>query len=388
MPLNTGQTSLLLIEAPAAVGKSMLAEEISYRTGASLWNLGAFHVGDDTFIGRIGKCFGDELYSTIMKRLAQGDFLVILDALDEGRLLAGDDNFLPFLTTLAERLKEPRQRPCVIILGRADSIELALLTFDERTCAHLEIEFFEREAANDLVAKQLDSLCASRSLAPLHRQHRGAFAKARDAFFERAAEVLGARPKGAEISWNNPAVRSFLGYAPVLVAVAEYLVTVEEARDYGVLEEKLHRTQVSAGPTAAWELFGKTLDRILEREQQKATGDGLTATAAKFSWTAMAKRFIQRRSSGFAFSVGALITTSANAKEGISISKIRPFLPDLIRSCVMSMKRQSGTTSPTTLSWVRAPMILPGRFFGMIPMRGPWTATMSRPNRRSGLGYA
>lgn len=71
-PLNTGQTSLLLIEAPAAVGKTMLAEEISRRTGGSLWNLGAFSVGAYTFVGQIGTCFGDELYSTIMIAACSG----------------------------------------------------------------------------------------------------------------------------------------------------------------------------------------------------------------------------------------------------------------------------------------------------------------------------
>ena len=288
VPLKTGQTSLLLIEAPAAVGKTMLAEAISHRTGGSLWNLAAFNVGDDTFVGRIGKCFGDELYSTIMNRLAQGDFLVILDALDEGRLRAGDDNFLAFLKTLAERLKKPRQRPCVIVLGRPESIELAALSFDDHTFAHFEIEFFEREAANDLIAKQLDSLYTRDGLALLHRQHRQAFAKARDMFFERAVEVLGARARVGEISWNNPAVRSFLGYAPVLMAVAKYLA-VDEAHDYRVLEDKLRETKVSAGPTAAWELFGNILDWILEREQRKACDvikPRLTATAAKFCWAA------------------------------------------------------------------------------------------------------
>lgn len=289
VPLKTGQTSLLLIEAPAAVGKTMLAEAISHRTGGSLWNLAAFNVGDDTFVGRIGKCFGDELYSTIMNRLAQGDFLVILDALDEGRLRAGDDNFLAFLKTLAERLNKPRQRPCVIVLGRPESIELAALSFDDHTFAHLEIEFFEREAANDLIAKQLDSLCTRDGLARLHRQHRQAFAKARDMFFERAVEVLGARARGGEISWNNPAVRSFLGYAPVLVAVAKYLATVDEAHEYRVLEDNLRETKVSAGPTAAWELFGNILDGILEREQRKACDvikPRLTAAAAKSCWAA------------------------------------------------------------------------------------------------------
>lgn len=289
VPLKTGQTSLLLVEAPAAVGKTMLAEAISHRTGGSLWNLGAFHVGDDTFVGRIGKCYGYKLSSTIMERLESGDFLVILDALDEGRLRAGDENFLAFLNSLAEILKEPRQRPCVIMLGRPESIELAALSFDDHTFAHIEIGFFEREAANDLIAKQLDSLCSRNGLAWLHRQHRQAFAKARDMFFERAVEVLGARARGGEISWNNPAVRSFLGYAPVLVAVAKYLATVEEVREYAVLEEKLRQTQVSAGPTAAWELFENILDGILEREQQKACGvikPRLTTTAARFCWAA------------------------------------------------------------------------------------------------------
>ncbi len=276
-PLVPGETSLLLIEAPAAVGKTMLAREIAQRTGASLWNLGAIHVGDDTLRGRLGLSYGDENYSAVMSGIKQGEFLVILDGLDEGRLLAGDDNFLAFIQGMCNLVREPRAHPSIVMLGRVAATEWAS-TFFQLECeipfAHVEIDFFGRRDAEELIDKRLDSLFSGRGEQPLHRQSRAAFQQARDAFFERAMGALCSRTDDIHEAWREPAVRRVLGYAPVLLGVAEFLAE-KESRNYFKLANELRGTVLPTGPGGAWNLLSRVLESILKREQDKVLADGV-----------------------------------------------------------------------------------------------------------------
>jgi len=227
-----------------------------------------------------------------MAQMRNGQFLVVLDALDEGRLRANDDNFIAFLRTLCELLKEPRPRPCIVALGRADAAEWASTFFElegEIPFAHLEIEFFDQQAATDFISRQLDYLCTARKLSPAHRLHQRAFADARDAFFERAAGLLGMRERGGGSPWNVRAVRRVLGYAPILVGVAEFLADRDQ-RNYERVSQDLRRAEVDSGRAGIWQLFLRILSGILDREQDKVVADGIRArlkpAADKIGWSA------------------------------------------------------------------------------------------------------
>ena len=56
--IEPSRTSVVLLSAPGAVGKSTLASELSFRSGAKLWDLSKIQVGDRTFPGTIMEAYG------------------------------------------------------------------------------------------------------------------------------------------------------------------------------------------------------------------------------------------------------------------------------------------------------------------------------------------
>lgn len=261
--ISLGSTSVVVIEAPGAVGKSMLAREIAHRTRAPLWDLAEFNVGTATFRGTFATCFDPGQFSKLMAEIGTGDYLVVLDALDEGRLRARDENFVAFLEVLAYELQNPRRRPVVVVLGRAQAAEWATAWFSSVPLAHLEISFFDEPRANAFLDDRLDYLFTRNHEAPLHRNHRVPYERARNTLFRRMIGLLGA---GAEQDpWLRRDVRSLLGYAPVLVGVAEFFAEP----NYQRLEQMLLGVDPGQGPTAAWKLLTSVLNGILDRERKK-----------------------------------------------------------------------------------------------------------------------
>ena len=59
--------------------------ELAHRTNAQLWNLAAFHVGDNTFEGTLAATLGMQPAAEELKRLQAGESLLVIDALDEGK---------------------------------------------------------------------------------------------------------------------------------------------------------------------------------------------------------------------------------------------------------------------------------------------------------------
>jgi hypothetical protein len=269
------ETSVILIEAPAAVGKSMLARELARRTGGSVWNLAESNVADNTFVGTVAQSFGYDRLGDVMTRLQRSDMFVILDALDETRLRSGDNNFVRFLEDICKLFKEKRSRPALVLLGRGMSAELASLYLmahleQEVAFAHLEIRFFGEEAAKDFIDRRLDFLFEKEKKSLLHRQNRSVFEEVRDTLFRQVSQLLTYQTAAEGISWADAAVRSFLGYAPVLVAISTFLKGEEgEDPQYHKLTNFLRKTHVGSGRSAVWRLFVQIVDAILEREQEK-----------------------------------------------------------------------------------------------------------------------
>src|SRR2546426_356194 len=57
-PIEAGRTSVVLLSAPGAVGKSTLASELAFKTGGLLWDLSRFQVGSKTFSRTILDAYG------------------------------------------------------------------------------------------------------------------------------------------------------------------------------------------------------------------------------------------------------------------------------------------------------------------------------------------
>src|SRR5579863_6896843 len=68
LPVKSG-TSIVLIEAQAAMGKSMLARHVAWATCGLYWDMSEIHVGHGTLYGRLAQTFGMNSLGGIIARL-------------------------------------------------------------------------------------------------------------------------------------------------------------------------------------------------------------------------------------------------------------------------------------------------------------------------------
>lgn len=244
-----GRTSVVLVSARGAVGKTTLARELAWRAGGHLWSLAKFQVGHQFLEGALTKAYGDEAYSQVARELREGKRLVVLDGLDEARLHAGERNFDAFLDSLAERFREAGHRPSLVMLGRplsADDTAERLLDAGV-PFEWYEISYFDRGAAEGFIENYLER--------GRHKPHRN-----RPEEFQRARKTV--------LDWLERSVpegvdaKSLVGYAPVLVFIAGLL---DVGNPFGQVQE-LEREASQERPGA---LLGKIAEGLLRRETEK-----------------------------------------------------------------------------------------------------------------------
>jgi len=261
---DLGSAKVVLIAAPAAVGKSMFAEAVAADRGASLWNLGDFPVGSGTFLGKLTSSHGISALAPVTHELSGGRYCVVIDALDEGYSLSRSDNFEAFVCDLATQLRELSPSGiAVVACGRTDTVDLTglLLAEAELDSCVMTLDFFSPDAAKEFVDGQLDKEDHSGRAHLAHRQHRGPFEQARDSLFERVQTAVGVDDGSGGID-----AMSFLGYAPVLVALAGYL----RVGDYqGLVNDLRDVTSSSASPQSLWTFLSGIVVGLLVREQPK-----------------------------------------------------------------------------------------------------------------------
>lgn len=285
-PGEAGQVSVILLAAPGAVGKSTIAAEIAATTGSLLWDLSKFQVGSGTFSGKIFEAYRFEA-TGVQKRLDSGDFLFVLDALDEAQVRAGSQNFDAFLHDLVEALKQPRQRPVIIVLARTDTADWVHLVLEVAgvPLARYQIEFFDRARAFSFINKRLDERRLRDNRQPIHRQEGIPFAEARDSLFGLIYQLFGTSEASA---WDDVRVKDFLGYAPVLEAFADYL----DVSNYMALVAELREGAPNFGDP--WQFLTEILHRLLKREQSKvqvAVRPRLENAAASTGWSEWEKLY-------------------------------------------------------------------------------------------------
>jgi len=253
---------VLLLKAPGAVGKSTLARELAVATGSPLWNLSHFTVGDNTLHGTLVKLLGASRYGEVVADLKNGDRCIIIDALDEAQARAGDAGFEAFIRDIGDLFRATSSSPGLVLLGRRDSVAFAEMILEDCQVAAstLEIEFFDEVAARDFLDIQLDDLAARRKEEQKHRVQRQPFEEARDLLFENVDELLSSGSQGA-LPWTEHS-RSFLGYAPVLEAFAEYL----GFENYRALKNDIEDL---SGSGSQWGILRQIVADLLIREQGK-----------------------------------------------------------------------------------------------------------------------
>jgi hypothetical protein len=259
-PVGELNVEAVLIAAPAAVGKSTVANALSFERQAPLLDLARVPVGAGSLRGLLAAAYGPDA----IEAFHRGDLPIIVDAVDEGRLHSGLQGLPAFFRTAGELMSEARgsrNRVKLVILSRPDALRWARdelhSACPDLTRAELTIDFFDEQGARAMIEVYADFYAQEH--AP-YWEHRDRALQVRDGYFDAIARVLGVRP--GEL-WTMPDARAFAGYAPVLAALGEMLPRIEH---FERLENRLRST---AGTGEAWAVLEEVLDEVLVREQGK-----------------------------------------------------------------------------------------------------------------------
>ena len=189
------EAAIILVAAPGAVGKSTLARQIAYETGAVYVDLANSRpVAASTFIGEI-------VNSGLYEDWGSGALAVLLDGLDEAKLRANEEAFHSFLSDVADQ-SAGRSVPTVLF-GRTAAVQEArdfLIRYPTEV-AVLEIGYYGPEAALNFAASALRTMKDDDRFAGPERE---------------ALSLLLAQLRSRTTDDGD----RFAGYAPVLQAVA------------------------------------------------------------------------------------------------------------------------------------------------------------------------
>ena len=230
-------SSILLVSAPGAVGKSTLARQIASATGAVYVDLAkAEPVGGNTLSGGLVK---SGLYPSWEAQTTA----VLIDGLDEARLRVTQEAFEAFLSDIAG-LSKGRTVPTVLF-GRTGSVQDAWLVLTESApvVAVLEIGYYGPEASVDFAEARLRAALPNSPHLAAQR---------------RAVELLLAGLRNQTESDGD----RFAGYAPVLQAVA---ARVAKETNPNALVAQIEK---GARPVT----LQAVVSAILEREHGKVAG--------------------------------------------------------------------------------------------------------------------
>jgi hypothetical protein len=259
--------SLILVEARAAVGKSTLAKHVACMTGSPLWDLSEIFVGSGTVMGRLVKTFGPRVLNDVIAAAAEGDFLLVVDALDEAEMHTSGPSFDTFLEELVDFAGPRATRPRLILFGRSETIEYVELYLGGKTpIFRCSIEGFDQPSADLFIERYLEGGNYPATVRTAHQRRPSVFREARDHLY---AFFIAALSPDRDVRWQSDRVREFMGYAPVLATLTDFLAGyADNYQRLGLELSRLEEDDTVAGPPQ-WELLTMVLRRLLLREQGK-----------------------------------------------------------------------------------------------------------------------
>lgn len=254
---------VIFIEAPAAVGKSTLANCLSASFNIPVLDLGRVRVSVGSLPGIITGDFTNAAQA--QAAFHRGELPMIVDALDEGQMFSGEQHIEEFLETAFEFINQDRSvttRPKLVFFGRPEAHALAAtwceVCGDGITRAHLSVDYFDEQAARQLIdanARLVADTDADAGSAYLSNP--GPVREVVDAYFRAIESALGVAPGNL---WSEEVGRAFAGYAPVLAALGHLLAGI---RNFSEVVSRLGAT----GSREAWQVIEAVVSTILEREQ-------------------------------------------------------------------------------------------------------------------------
>jgi len=227
---TTERPSVILISAIGATGKTTLAQSLSNEIGLPLLDLGKHKpVADNTLTGLITNSFHVRDLSMILEGIGSGTFGVIIDGIDEGRSKTTEKAFEAFLDDIV-RLCGNSTNTSFVLLGRTQILEYSWLYLTEKgtSTGLITISPFDLDQARNYIDKFTEGL---------NSQYIDQYIVVRDEILDILGDAF-----GSENVKNDNDFLSFIGYPPVLDAIATLLIT---EKNYHRLQQEIQESDKS-----------------------------------------------------------------------------------------------------------------------------------------------
>lgn len=250
---------ILLISAPAAVGKTTLAHHIhaelsAKRQGALYIPLQDASIGHDFFVGRLAGVFPTIPKNDILNSVFRGEIVLLFDGYDEVTMrsdqIARNKEFIEEIRSELEKFEAAngKAKPCILFLFRSVFADFGVFDGIKQSASNVSVKFFDAEQRKQFLKQYLDTKADEKTLSKGHL----------------ASEFL----EGFEKSLHGAKDDSyaFFGHAIVLSAFGDYLHAQEEANAAKLasnLGDAKTVEQVSV------ELLSRIIQQILSREEGK-----------------------------------------------------------------------------------------------------------------------
>ena len=260
------EAQVIFISAVGATGKSELTKKLSYSLKIPVVDLGQTKVvGGNSLTGLIFQYLHPLDGGQWLEDIQKGNTCMVIDALDEGYQKTNTQGFFDFLDDISGKIS--KDDCSFIMLGRTNAVELASLYLDGqgKKVVVLQIEPFSLEKAKEFIDKQV---CKSNALSA---QHKASYEATRDYVLDSLGDLF----KAKETTQHEEQGYKFIGYAPVLLAISEFLDS-QKVGNYKTLYENLKKSKVRS-----ISLILDIMHRILERDKNNKVVPNLIKNIVK-----------------------------------------------------------------------------------------------------------
>jgi hypothetical protein len=255
---------ILLIRSSGAMGKSCAAASIARELRAPLVDLANSRVGEDSLTGLLARALGWGGAAKFTTELHEGRRCLVLDGLDEAQLLVGKESYLAFLTNVLELVDRDGPPAQLIAFGRHDAVETAQIAVMDRdqTASLVALLPLSSEQSHQLMDATLDL----DEDYDVHRRFRQPWCELRDTYVAGVAHaLLGHSPADDGSDWDD--IGDFLGYPPVVLAIAESLKVDNPAAEIAAIgASTASEIRIDRG-----RLLKQIVERVMSREQLKVS---------------------------------------------------------------------------------------------------------------------
>jgi len=245
------KNKIILFSAPGATGKSALADYVAYSKRALKWDLAEDRIANHSLSGMLVESLGTKIFSQFTEGLSTGEAFLVIDALDEAEMISGRVALETLLFDLRNMVKDALC-PCIVLCARTETAHFVNEYYSKPETAlpisQYEIGFFEETNAKEFVRAEILK----------HQEVTKAVIECIDAQFLQIRRLL---------ANDQETVHSFLGYAPVLQALA---ISYDEE------ENMLRYLQRINSVDNSTEIFSGIMNHLLEREREKVVKGFIT----------------------------------------------------------------------------------------------------------------